>query len=92
MSYEQYDAVFFNMYKLNFVAQHYPIDPGLMDCDVAIVGHSHSNDNPSKTMYRLENQLNVSCELLDYYPIRLTDELVDKKHWRLNTLKPTTIV
>ena len=82
LEYDFYDAVIMEMFGKKIICHHFPIDPSLANCDVAIVGHTHSNDNPTKTKYKLKNQLNVSCELLDYVPILLTEQLIDSSNWK----------
>ena len=32
-------------------------------------------------LMKLKNQINVSCELINYTPIQLTKDLIDEKNW-----------
>ena len=86
LKYTTYDKVYFTRYGKKFVCQHYPIDPKEENCDVAIVGHLHNNENPTLSPYMFENQINVSSELIGYRPMLLTPSLVESSNW-LNTSK-----
>lgn len=81
INYQLYNRITFKIFDKRIICQHYPIVPESVDCDIAIVGHSHNNDNPMKTIYKLNNQINVSCELINYTPIQLTKDLIDEKNW-----------